>query len=81
MTTAIMMGEFLANGNLRKEFYDICFSMKGHWIRRVATLPVMQAMEPQAAAAAFGAEVGVWERAWGDYVVESYFTDWFATLI
>ena len=30
MTTAIMMGEFLANGNLRKEFYDICFSMKGH---------------------------------------------------
>jgi hypothetical protein len=30
MTTAIMMGEFLANGSLRKEFYDICFSMKGH---------------------------------------------------
>ncbi len=30
MTTAIMMGEFLSNGSLRKEFYDICFSMKGH---------------------------------------------------
>jgi len=28
MTTAIMLGAFSQNPTLRKEFYDICFSMK-----------------------------------------------------
>jgi GTP cyclohydrolase I len=30
MTTAIMMGRFLEDPALKKEFYDICLSMKGH---------------------------------------------------
>ena len=30
MTTAVMMGQFLTDPALKKEFYDICFSMKGH---------------------------------------------------
>lgn len=30
MTTAIMLGGFREHEALRKEFYDICFSMKGH---------------------------------------------------
>jgi len=30
MTTAIMLGSFGEDPALKKEFYDICFSMKGH---------------------------------------------------
>lgn len=30
MTTAIMLGRFLEDPALKKEFYDICLSMKGH---------------------------------------------------
>lgn len=30
MTTSIMKGGFLTNPDLKKEFYDICLSMKGH---------------------------------------------------
>jgi GTP cyclohydrolase I len=30
MTTAIMLGRFLEDPALKKEFYDICMSMKGH---------------------------------------------------
>jgi GTP cyclohydrolase I len=30
MTTAIMLGAFLSDPALKKEFYDICLSMKGH---------------------------------------------------
>ena len=30
MTTAIMLGGFETNADLKKEFYDICLSMKGH---------------------------------------------------
>lgn len=30
MTTAVMLGAFHEDDALRKEFYDICFSMKGH---------------------------------------------------
>lgn len=30
MTTAIMLGGFATNPPLKKEFYDICMSMKGH---------------------------------------------------
>lgn len=30
MTTAIMLGAFEKDPALKKEFYDICFSMKGH---------------------------------------------------
>lgn len=30
MTTAIMLGAFHEDATLRKEFYDICLSMKGH---------------------------------------------------
>lgn len=30
MTTAIMLGSFGDDAALKKEFYDICFSMKGH---------------------------------------------------
>lgn len=30
MTTAIMLGGFREHDSLRKEFYDICLSMKGH---------------------------------------------------
>lgn len=30
MTTAIMLGGFETNPDLKKEFYDICLSMKGH---------------------------------------------------
>lgn len=30
MTTAIMLGSFDRDPALRKEFYDICFNMKGH---------------------------------------------------
>ena len=30
MTTAIMLGAFDTHAPLKKEFYDICFSMKGH---------------------------------------------------
>ena len=30
MTTAIMMGAFETDQSLKKEFYDICLSMKGH---------------------------------------------------
>ena len=30
MTTAIMLGGFRDHDSLRKEFYDICLSMKGH---------------------------------------------------
>lgn len=30
MTTAIMMGAFERDSALKKEFYDICLSMKGH---------------------------------------------------
>jgi len=30
MTTAIMMGAFETDSALKKEFYDICLSMKGH---------------------------------------------------
>lgn len=30
MTTSIMLGGFREHEALRKEFYDICFSMKGH---------------------------------------------------
>jgi hypothetical protein len=30
MTTAIMMGAFEKDPALKKEFYDICLSMKGH---------------------------------------------------
>jgi GTP cyclohydrolase I len=30
MTTAIMLGAFNLDPALKKEFYDICFSMKGH---------------------------------------------------
>jgi GTP cyclohydrolase IA len=30
MTTAIMLGSFADDPALKKEFYDICFSMKGH---------------------------------------------------
>jgi len=30
MTTAIMMGAFESDAALKKEFYDICLSMKGH---------------------------------------------------
>lgn len=30
MTTAIMLGAFNKDPALKKEFYDICFSMKGH---------------------------------------------------
>lgn len=30
MTTAIMLGAFKDNQSLKKEFYDICLSMKGH---------------------------------------------------
>lgn len=30
MTTAIMLGMFKTDAALRKEFYDICLSMKGH---------------------------------------------------
>lgn len=30
MTTAIMRGGFMENQSLKKEFYDICLSMKGH---------------------------------------------------
>lgn len=30
MTTAVMNGQFMDDPTLRKEFYDICFSMKGH---------------------------------------------------
>ena len=30
MTTAVMMGKFLEDPALKKEFYDICLSMKGH---------------------------------------------------
>jgi GTP cyclohydrolase IA len=30
MTTAIMLGGFMDDPTLRKEFYDICLSMKGH---------------------------------------------------
>lgn len=30
MTTAIMLGSFSDDPALKKEFYDICFSMKGH---------------------------------------------------
>ena len=30
MTTAIMLGAFDTHAPLKKEFYDICLSMKGH---------------------------------------------------
>ncbi len=30
MTTSVMRGQFMDDPTLRKEFYDICFSMKGH---------------------------------------------------
>ena len=30
MTTAVMMGAFMTDPSLKKEFYDICLSMKGH---------------------------------------------------
>ena len=30
MTTSVMSGQFMADPATRKEFYDICFSMKGH---------------------------------------------------
>lgn len=30
MTTAVMLGKFLEDPALKKEFYDICLSMKGH---------------------------------------------------
>jgi GTP cyclohydrolase I len=30
MTTAIMLGAFNTDPALKKEFYDICLSMKGH---------------------------------------------------
>lgn len=30
MTTAIMLGAFQSDQSLKKEFYDICLSMKGH---------------------------------------------------
>lgn len=30
MTTAVMLGAFREDATLRKEFYDICLSMKGH---------------------------------------------------
>lgn len=30
MTTAVMLGQFLVDPALKKEFYDICFNMKGH---------------------------------------------------
>jgi len=30
MTTSVMSGQFMDDPTLRKEFYDICFSMKGH---------------------------------------------------
>lgn len=30
MTTSVMLGRFKDDPALRKEFYDICFSMKGH---------------------------------------------------
>ena len=30
MTTAIMLGAFERDPALKKEFYDICLSMKGH---------------------------------------------------
>ena len=30
MTTAIMLGAFDSHAPLKKEFYDICMSMKGH---------------------------------------------------
>jgi GTP cyclohydrolase IA len=30
MTTAIMLGAFHSDPALKKEFYDICLSMKGH---------------------------------------------------
>lgn len=30
MTTAIMLGKFQTEAGLKKEFYDICFNMKGH---------------------------------------------------
>jgi GTP cyclohydrolase I len=30
MTTSVMSGRFMDDPTLRKEFYDICFSMKGH---------------------------------------------------
>lgn len=30
MTTSVMRGRFMEDPTLRKEFYDICFSMKGH---------------------------------------------------
>ena len=30
MTTSVMLGQFMNDPALRKEFYDICFSMKGH---------------------------------------------------
>ena len=32
MTTAVMLGAFDTHAPLKKEFYDICFSMKGHSI-------------------------------------------------
>jgi len=62
MTTAIMMGEFLANGNLRKEFYDILLqyerALNSPRGRRCSSC----SDETQAAAAAYGAEVGVSQR-------------------
>lgn len=30
MTTSVMLGRFMEDDALRKEFYDICFAMKGH---------------------------------------------------
>ena len=34
MTTAILLGAFDKHAPLKKEFYDICLSMKGHtnWV-------------------------------------------------